>query len=264
MRQPRRRTVVAVALVAAAIVATVSIGFGRRRSATVLRDELPAFIPPPPGPRAPATAVFGFTVGVTSLREAQSWLTRRGMACADTSVRALMRRAREERRNEDEQRRARGESADAVTGASALNRPSPRESNPQVRLSCEDVPGAAVGAKDAPSGRLLLVFDSPSHPVRHVSFERTHPSSAGTEALADLGTTVQSFRDTFGPAHEDGTDVDALPWLVPVAARWQWSDLEVKVSALSFGARGTVVSQAVEVPWPVRADAPARPLAGRR
>jgi hypothetical protein len=51
--------------------------------------------------------------------------------------------------------------------------------------------------------------------------------------------------------------VKDLPWMVPVEYEWMFADLLVKVSALNFGARGVSVTETVEVPLPIRPDAPA-------
>jgi hypothetical protein len=45
--------------------------------------------------------------------------------------------------------------------------------------------------------------------------------------------------------------------MTPVAYEWDFSDLRVSLRALNFrGPRGVLVSEVVEVPWPVRPDAP--------
>jgi hypothetical protein len=223
-------------------------------------DVLPAFTERGEGPRAPVTGFFGFFVGQTRLDEAQATLSRLGLACEDTSIRALMRQHRQQKQRELDERRARGEPTDAVSGASAVGRCSPKESNPQVRLTCEGVPSETLVDRRRPvsRGRLLLVFDSQRHPLRHVSFERTFPDHAASTAISDLYQARDAMQALLGETAAP-LDVAALAWLKPNQTEWRFSDLRVRVSAIHYGARGIVVSELAEVPWPVRADAPALP-----
>ena len=246
------------------LAAVVAGGFGARRLWRPPETVLPAFVEPGAGPRAVASDGLGFKVGRTTLAEARDALAARGLECPDTSMRALMRGLRAAKKRELEAKRARGEPTDAVSGASAVNRPSPKERNPQVRLSCEPVDSARLRdrARLDVRGRWLFVFDSPEHPLRHVSFERTHADKARAEA--DVVESVAALTVAFGsptrrPARED------LAWLAPVAYEWQFADLHVRVFALAYGEGRIHVSETVEVPWPVRADAPAlsTPMARR-
>ncbi|HEY0715389.1 MAG TPA: hypothetical protein VGF45_22095, partial [Polyangia bacterium] len=160
----------------------------------------------------------------------------------------------------------RGESVDSVSGASAVNRRSPKEANPQVRLTCDETPVHALLDRARPPGRgrLLLVWDSPRHPLRHASFERTYATTSMATALTDYIATRRALAAVFGPPVSPAAEPEVLPWLSPVETRWVFGDLHVRVTALNYGPRGIVLSEIVEVPWPVRPDAPARrPVAQR-
>lgn len=244
--------------VLASALVVASVGFGaralvRRRATETI---LPHFVEPAAGPRAPVAGAFGFKVGHSTLDEARAVLARRGLDCPDTSMRALMREMREARRRERDERKRRGEPVDAVSGASALDRPSPKERNPQVRLSCEPVAPGQLGEHDRPAseGRLLLVFDSPTLPLRHVSFERTHQDPHAAEG--DLAASLAALRARFGPPSREPEGSPDLAWLRPVTYEWRFADLQVKVFALHYGARGVSIGETIEVPWPVRPDAP--------
>jgi hypothetical protein len=260
----RRRLILAVSSLVGVCAVVLGAGWLRMRARRSVKDVLPAFSEPGPGPRAPSTRALGFAVGRTTLDEARAALARAGLDCPDTSIRALMQQARDQTRREMQARKARGEDPDAVTGASRVNYRSPKEANPQVRLACNDVPSSKLGDDERPPsrGRLLLVFDSPRHPLRHVSFERTFPAAEVASALADLDGTRARLADTFGGPGA-GAAVLAeptrdLPWLSPRESAWPFADLLARVSAINYGPRGVVVSEVVEVPWPIRADAPAR------
>jgi transposase InsO family protein len=238
--------------------AWASWSYRRMDDAAVDARFAPPSVDPPAGPRAPGSDAFGARVGHTSLADAQALLRRLGVECPDTSARAIMTRARAARLREAEDRKARGLPPDAVSGASAGRR-SPMERNPQVRLSCEGLPTTLLGDRPrAPSeGRLLLVFDSDELPVRHVSFQRTMTDTA--LARSELQAAVAAFETRFGPpTRRPPADQASLPWLVPVEYVWTFADLTVRASALNFGGtRGIMLTELIEVPLPVRADAPA-------
>ena len=206
-------------------------------------------------------------MGSSLLPAVRASLKSAGLDCPDTSMRALMQQARDQTRREMEARKARGEDPDAVTGASRVNYRSPKEANPQVRLACSDTPSGKLTDAQRPAsrGRLLLVFDSPLHPLRHVSFERTYPATETASAIADLDGTRARMTASYGPgtgALAGAAPTQELPWLSPREGIWRFADLLARVSAIHYGPRGVVVSEIVEVPWPVRSDAPARPSAG--
>jgi hypothetical protein len=264
-----RRWLVWLSGVAGVCVLVLGYGFYRMHARRQIKDQLPSFTEPGPGPRAPSSSALGFVVGSSSLASVQQALARAGLTCADTSMRALMQQGRDEIRRQMQAREARGEDPDSVTGASRVDYRSPKEANPQVRLACDGVPSRKLeGGQRVPSrGRLLLVFDSPAHPLRHVSFERTFSSADIASALADLDTTRARLAAVFGNATAGvpvDTDTRDLPWLSPRETRWHFVDLQVKASAINYGPRGVVVSEVVEVPWPVRSDAPTSGVRTRR
>jgi hypothetical protein len=212
---------------------------------------LPEFTEPGPGPRAPAHALLGAQVGEARLDTLQAWLQTRGLACRDTSARALMAAARAKKA---------AEGVDAVSSASA-RRKSPMERNPQVRLSCEGADAAALDRRDrGRRGRALFVFDSEALPLRHASFRRMHRGAAA--ALQDAQATLQALEALYGPPTAVSRALPASPealtqW-TPYDLRWRFADLEVQLTLIDYGAKGTNVYEAVQVPLPVRPDAPAQ------
>jgi hypothetical protein len=100
------------------------------------------------------------------------------------------------------------------------------------------------------------VFDGPAQPLRHASFERTF--SAASAARRDLDLTMSHLAQRLGPPTRSANAASAdLPWLTPVEYEWSFADLRAVITAINYGGRrGIVVSETVEVPWPVRADAP--------
>jgi len=252
------------------VVLVAVVWFGARRffhpRPAPEKTVLPAFTEPGSGPRATRFRALGVEVGRSSLADVRAMLAARGLDCPDTSIRALMRQMRADKQRELEELKKKGAPTDAVSGASALKRQSPREQNPQVRLSCEGVASETLGDRTrAPStGRWLFVFDSPEHPLRHVSFERSFPAARSDDALRDASESVQAMTAVFGlpttaPKAKDGGAPGALPLLAPVQHEWSWSDLRVAVTALNYGPRGTNVGEIMEVPWPVRSDLAAGP-----
>jgi hypothetical protein len=235
-----RNKIVRVSLIALALVC-VSLGgtYGWMRYQRT-RDLLPEFVDPPAGARGPSIERFGFTVGRASYTSATELLERAHVECQDTSMRAIMRHSRSARAQAAV---ASGESPDVIASAS-WNRPSPRERNPQVRLSCADVEMHALDASypEGVRGRLLLVFDSESLPLRHVSLRRLHTSEESARIDAELAMT--HYRSQIGapPERIDGT-----------TEGWQWADRSVKIEEQRLG-RLVTVNEAVEIPWPVRAD----------
>jgi hypothetical protein len=193
-----------------------------------------------------------------------------GIACENTSIRAVMEKVREAKRKEVEDSKAKGDDPDAVTGASIINHKSKREKNPQVRLSCEGVPARKLGVEwlGDGKGRLLLVFDSPNHPLRHVSFSRTHAD--GAAALVDYAQTAAFFGRTYGAtakeaASKPGRSEEAaagsseLKRFERRSKAWEFSDIAVSVVLVNYSSLGPNITESVEVPWPVRADAPTLP-----
>jgi hypothetical protein len=186
----------------------------------------------------------------------------------------MMQQYREAKRVKVERAKREGKGLDAVTGASSLWHKTKREKNPQLRLSYENTPAATLSdTQRTPSkGRLLLVFDSPDHSLRHVSYQRTMSDSAAV--ARDLLARAASLGRSFAPGGAPSRDwpklqrlvaaVDAggppppLPLLTPFTMEWRFPAGKVRSSAIRYEGRGTVVSETIEVPWPIRAAAAAR------
>lgn len=220
------------------------------------------FKDPPPGPRAPVTRAFHLELGQATFADAEALTQRLGLTCGDTSIRAMMDQRRVAERKRIDEAKARGE--DAVTAASWLNRKSKREANPQVRYSCVKTDSAALGDRPRPptSGRLLLVFDSAEHPLRHASFQRTGKDARA--ALLDFEDAVAYYTSVYGPAHKaptkelpkpDANGVVDLPVATNFEHEWNYSDLTVRVGILRYADLITV-GERIEVPHGIRPDAP--------
>jgi hypothetical protein len=233
-------------------------------------DILPEFKEPPAGPRAPDNAGLLIRVGETRLDETKALTAGLGIACANKSVRVAMQAAREAKSREVDAAKAAGKGPDAVTGASILMWRSPRETNPQVRWSCEDIDMAAVKDRPRPSfsqSRLLYVFDSDALPARLASLQRSWPRERTAEAVADLRDTLAELTKKWGPPTTSRGEIPpapakpgeavALPGMQNFLYEWKWSDLQVKLNAVNLP-KGLTISEDVEVPMPLRPDAPAR------
>ena len=216
------------------------------------------FKDPPPGKRAPVTAAFLAELGLSRVADAHAISERLAIQCGDTSVRAMMEDRRKAERKRIDEARARGE--DAVTAASWLDRRSKRESNPQVRYSCPQVESTQLTDRPRPAskGRLLYVFDSEAHPLRHASYQRTHKDQVA--AVADLQDAVAYYTKVYGeptkrPSRELPGPGGELPTAFNFETTWEFSDLAVKVGLLRYGDLITV-GERVEVPHGIRPDAP--------
>ncbi|NVB39434.1 hypothetical protein G6O69_16450 [Pseudenhygromyxa sp. WMMC2535] len=232
--------------------------FGREPAAQLppLETRLPEFEEPEQAlARAPSSAALGARVGFDDLESLRRALAARGLDCVDTSARASVARLREHKR---EQIAAAGD-PDAVSGASVVWRRSSRESNPQIRLACTLETLAALDDASRPpvEGRALFVFDSPEHPLRHASLRRSYRQAEA--AMLDLRETLARLEATYGePSVRSGElplPGDAPPRLEAIRVEWRYRDLLVRASATQIGEQVSV-DERVEVPWPVRADAP--------
>ena len=243
------------------VLTAASYGYYQYRMASMMKlvDELPQFTEPAPGVRSPVARGLGFELGSTTLASLKTTLSESHLDCPNTSMRALMDQARQAKREEIAAAKAKG--VDTVAGASMLYRRSPKERNPQVRISCNEV--TAEHLKDrarAPSkGRLLFVFDSPKHPVRHVSYARTFRSIDDTLAVQEFHAAQAAMTSLYGVPQSAPNGEIALP--LPIyrayAATWKFADLQVSVKLMNMGDGRLNLDETVEVPWPVRADAPA-------
>lgn len=226
-------------------------------------DKLPAFTEPAEGPRTPTAEAFGLRVGQTTLEAARQFVAQRGMTCKDTSARALMAAYRDKKVAELEEAKARGE-ADGTSGASWLWRATKHENNPGVRLACEKVRLSLIGDRPRPEetiGRLLLIFDSPKHPLRHITIQRSYPADTPEPARAALIASEAAMIERLGPPSVTRLPVPAegqpFAKMASVRRLWTFGDLEAKVSAFRYDQSITVYEE-IGVPWPVRADAPTR------
>jgi hypothetical protein len=238
-----------------------AIGYWHHRTEAAARYAAPVFVEAPAGPRAPGSELLGVRVGVSVAREVRARMSSWGVVCADRSVRTMMAELRDRKRQELRLAKARGQ-ADAVTGASILAHRTAQDDNPQLRLSCDDTPSSRLADRARPpsTGRALFVFDTDALPARHASYERSHTSWG--DAVGDFTDTRAAFKARFGePGAERAAPAlpgEPLPRYERRFAEWHYADLSVRVSVSNLGGRGFSVSEVVEVPWPIRADAPAR------
>jgi len=260
----RRRWGVALVLVLATGGVLAGYGFRRYKQHQAAKYVPPVFTEPGPGPRAPTAEWLGGKVGFSRHGAVESTTASWSLACSDRGSRALMKEIRDKKREEVARAEARGE-PDTVTGASILARHTARDDNPQIRWSCGGVTSEKLRDRERPtsSGRLLFVFDDDRAPLRHASYQRNHDD--WREALRDYADSRGAMSLKFGSATESGTlPIVELSDDVPLTkyarreAMWRFSDVVARVSIVNLGGHGYSVSEIVEVPWPVRADAPAR------
>lgn len=269
MKSPSRKVTVSLASLALVIAGVVGYYFYKKHQSQ--KDLLPTFTEIPVGTRAPASAYsafFGVQIGKSTYNDVKQLLEKQGLTCEDTSARALMENMREKKLQEIEEKKARGEEDAASTGASWLHHKSRLERNPQVRLTCHDTPSSKLGDTErVPAvGRWLFVFDSLEYPLRHVSYRRSHADADA--AIVDFTKTLERLSSILGepiskngeiPAMPNDGSARKLPLFRPYKRSWGFSDLKVEASLTNFNKRGIDVYEAVEVPWPVRADAPTLP-----
>ena len=237
-------------------VAFASRGYLRPQTGPIL----PAMTEPPEGPRGPDNSALGVKIGLTGFKALQAYVKDRNVDCVDTSAKALMKKMRAKKKAERESKVAAGQTVDAVSRASG-KRKSPMERNPQIRFSCERILASQLdGRDDSVRGRALFVFDSPRHPLRHASFRRLHVDKS--KGLQDARRTLANFEARFGQPHEvtyalpeDGASVET--WR-PYEMTWRWADMEAKVTVVDYGPRGFNVFESLQVPLPIRPDAPVR------
>jgi hypothetical protein len=255
-RSKRRRVLVGVSVVLALGLLGGWAWSKRPRELPPLETTLPEFEERDPKlPRATSNEAFGVEIGVAKLEPLLADMRARGLACDDTGMRASIEKLREHKRKE----LAAAEDPDAVSGASILHRRSKKERNPQIRLSCTlDSLTELEPGRPPVAGRALFVFDSPELPLRHASLRRTYHDSEA--AMLDVRESVARFEAIHGqPTSRRGAisePGEAPPKPEPIRVQWRYGDLLIEVSATSFG-KMISVDERVEVPWPVRPDAPA-------
>ncbi len=200
---------------------------------------------------------MGVEVASLTYADAQKLTASLGYTCQNQSVKAAIERMREAKRKEVAEKMKAGD-PDAMSGASILMGKSKREKNPQVRWSCEKADPAKLTdrKRETVPGRLLMVFDTPDIPVRHVSYRRSHPEER--TAYIDLLGTMKALEAIFGkptstkniPTPNEAGEV-AFGDFKAVRVDWKYADLHVKVHAMKMGKRVSI-NEAMEVPWPVR------------
>jgi hypothetical protein len=206
-------------------------------------------------PPAPGKEGFGLIIGQTSAAEVEALTEKLGLTCGDASPATVSRAAREARlARMQAEAREKGTMPDIVSAASAA-RPSRYEAVTQVRYSCQGTPSAKLTDIQRPgaTGRLLFVLDSANHPLRHVSFQRTHDTQP--QALADMLATVGAYRERLGEPNVVQQDLPAsagqpyeFPLLTNVVREWQFKDFRVKVAALRGNSGKVILYENVEVP----------------
>jgi hypothetical protein len=256
-----RRRLIGVAVFVAALAVAIGVaGFvSRARVKAASRYVPPVFVEPGPGRRAPRVEFLGVRFGASRKNDVSRLMESWHVPCADRSMRTLMGELRDRKREELARAAA---SADAVSGASIVSRRTARDDNPQVRLSCEGVAASLLGDRTRPpsSGRVLFVFDTEGSVVRHASYQRNH--AQWRDALADFQSARAALASKLGVSREAGqggpagAETEAVPKYGRRAAEWRFADLAASVTVVNLGQRGFSVSESVEVPLPVRADAP--------
>ncbi|HEY4223640.1 MAG TPA: hypothetical protein VGO62_19925 [Myxococcota bacterium] len=224
------------------------------------RDVLPVFTEPGPGTRAPAHDFVGIELGKSTVADATALGVALGADCDNSSMRALMEKNRQKVQQAMADAKAKGEDPDGVTGASQANYHSKKEQNPQVRLSCYIEPDKLTDRRRAPGAKLygLFIFDSKDLPARHASVQReiADPTVALTEYRAAIDEMTKKLGPptaTHGEPRVDGT----VPVGTLLKTEWKFADVTAEVSAVNLS--GIRVMERMEVPWPVRADAPVHP-----
>ena len=258
----RWQKVVAGVVGTSALLFGAAYGYHRYRMARMMRlvDELPVFSEPAHGAKAPTARAFGFTVGSSSLRDVKAALLTEKLDCHDSSIRALMDLARTQKRQEIEAAKASGAGVDSVSGASMIYRRSPKERNPQVRLSCAQIAASNLHdhARAQSTGRLLLVFDSPKHPLRHASYARSFNGAEELLAASEFKAALDAMTSSFGPATVEVPETvqTPLPLYKSYMSTWTFTDLKASVRLMNMGDGRLSLDETIEVPWPVRSDAP--------
>lgn len=254
----RTRMVKTVGITSVLVTLSVLAAAGAYRHWAANRPILPSYVEPEP-PFAPAarSLVASAVVGHTRLDELRAALDRLGIECADASVSRFARRLREDRLAALEV--SGRDEIDGVTRAS-LSRPSRHERNPQVRLACDVRIERFDSGRTPGEGRVLAVFDSAETPLRSISLQRR--LERDEDARIELSQSLSRLEQIYGAAHQrlGEPEVMGRPFrrFATEGAVWRWGDVEVRVTATRLGASGVSMDETVQVPWPVRPDAPAR------
>ncbi len=224
------------------------------------QDLLPEFQPVPDGPRAPTREFLGLQIGNIGLPEAEVYFRGLGATCNNSSFRALMGARRKDVIKKMEEVKASGGDPDTVSGASLVNYRSKKERNPQVRLSCDDVPVTAFADRERAPGEglyWLMIFDSEKHPLRHTSVSRriNDFAVAGEEWRSAYDNMVKRFGAPSKVVREPPSSGDPFPEAAHYEVRWTFADLEAKLVAFRLG-KFVRLEERVEVPWPIVVEVP--------
>ncbi len=236
-----------------ALALAVFAAYADYRFKRMVDTQLPKLTELPSGARAPTHAALGQELGVSTVADVQAFALHAGITCLDRSVATIVKNGVA---SEISRREAAGESG--IWALRLYGWLNPHGRNPQVQLACEGVSSEALhDAERVPShGRLLFVFDDANGPLRHVSFRRTIKDLQA--AQSDWLKSALALSAAFAP-DDPPTERPELPLLTPVEKSWNWTDVIASVQAINYGEpQGVVITETVEVPWPVRADATRR------
>lgn len=192
---------------------------------------------PTPAPR-PAPPVLDVTIGATPIAEARAAIERRGIACEDASLSAMMRAAHAKHGVTDDAGAEPPAGHDRYMNDPALH---------QARITCAELPLAALGDGRDGTARVLLVADDADAPVRLLALQRTHadPAAGADDARAMFAALTK--------LHGAPTDARGelpsgpLPRLSPVRRIWRLSGVVVEAVATDLGPTGVSVSEELRV-----------------
>jgi hypothetical protein len=214
--------------------------------------QQPAFIDLPAGPRAPSLdAVLGLVLTKSTVEQTKAAAA--GLTCVDRSISTLMRDGLARAVTHLEER---GENAWRYRLYGWLN---PHGRNPQVRWDCALPDGSALGLPaELEEGRVLFVHDAPGAALRHVSIQRTWHGEAAVRA--DVAASLDRLAKRYGlpePGTHAAEFADAgFAEVTPYAWEWRWTDVRVELGVVAYPGGRSVVTETIEVPWPVRSELP--------
>lgn len=198
----------------------------------------------PAAPVAGPPRILGMSVGVTSFEDVTKAAKRNGLSCEDASLAAAMRKAHAAHKVDLSKPAKPG--AGMAEHLKMLTDPAFF----QVRYSCEGVVAKSADGLDGATGvkgRLLFVHGNATQPLELVSYQRHHKDLAA--ATADLEATLGALEARYGePAVARGSS--ELHTLEPIEREWHVAGTVVTLRALSFGARGTAISEEISLPKP--------------
>ncbi len=241
----------------AIVIALVVVAFAIRAAMVwnKTRDVLPTFVPIPDGPRAPPLSLGGYTPGLTQFDNVKKSMAQAGYVCRDTSMRGLMQQGRSDAQTRIAEAKERGDDPKTVSGASRAGYYSSKEQNPQIVWSCDSVDGRPAGAGLNELLSAIFVFDSATHPLRHITISRRFMSQRDAHKAFEraLATYDQLGEPTFTLGEPNMTTGEKIFERLRIVTReWRYADRTVAVSVMNTGPRrGIDVREVLEVPWPV-------------